>query len=139
MTTCFHRMGLDGGFGTCLLTHHWPEREASRLPLSLSLSSFSSPFLFVLSSPHPPPLHPPPPSPPQPHGSPSPVLASPANTGIVLQRQSGFSFDTSSLIDCASGKREICIWIGAGGGGISFQLQLLRIRNTCSNFVREQS
>lgn len=85
-------------------------------------SSVFSPFF----SPEPPPIH----------SSPSPVLASPANTGILLQRQSGFSFDTSSLIDCVSGKRKICIWIGVGS--VSFQLQLLRIRNNCSNFGRKQ-
>lgn len=122
--------GLDGGFGTCLLTHHWSEQEASSLSLSFSLTL----FLFIPFSLRCVPFFSP--EPPQPHSSPSPVLASPANTGIVLPRQSGFSFDTSSLIDCVSGKRKICIWIGVGS--VSFQLQLLRIRNTCSNFGREQ-
>lgn len=92
---CF--TGLEAGLWPRVLTHHWLEEEAP----TKSLSSFLSPFLSIFS-----PFS-------EPLGSPTPTCFS---ATLLWQTAkdcvtSAFSFDTSSLIDCMSGKHKICVWI----------------------------
>lgn len=91
---CF--TGLEAGLWPRLLTQYWLEEEAP----TKSLSSFLSPFLSIFS-PFSEPLGPFPPC------FSATLLWQTARDCIT----SAFSFDTSSLIDCMSGKHKVCVWI----------------------------